>query len=252
MLKIRRFLEYHQCCSCGLEFLSQELRRINNKEYICPKCRRRHEYETRNSNIQGKRTSMSFSFEFETGSLNPALYELQKYKFIGCSDCSIEGTEWKSPIYYSRKTFHNVCRKINKFAKYVDDKCGTHLHVSTDYKRLMEKYKNELFQPILDEMKSNREQTIKFWGRFFGHYCNSELRDYHRFNAFNTVSSVETLEFRLLKFKNAEQYIRACDFCIDTTKYINSFIGRENFDKEQAKKLGNIIAEKYKEAVKNV
>ena len=34
MLKIRRFLEYHQCCSCGYEFLSQNVMKINNKEYI--------------------------------------------------------------------------------------------------------------------------------------------------------------------------------------------------------------------------
>ena len=116
----------------------------------------------------------------------------------------------------------------------------------------MEKYKNELFQPILNEMKSNREQTIKFWGRYFGYYCEATLQDRYRYNAFNTVSSVQTLEFRLLKFRNAEQYIRACDFCIDTTKYINAFIGREGFDSEQAKKIGNIIAQKYKEVVKNV
>lgn len=252
MLKIRRFLEYHQCCSCGFEFLSQNVMKINNKEYICRNCRMENCYSTKNSAIHGKKTSISFSFEFETGSRNPELYELQKYDFIGCSDGSIAGSEWKSPIYYNRKIFHNVCRKINKFAKFVDRSCGTHLHVATDYKHLMEKYKNELFQPILNEMKSHREQTIRFWGRYFGHYCEATLYDGYRYNAFNTVSSVQTLEFRLLKFRNAEQYIRACDFCIDTTKYINAFIGREGFDSEQAKKIGNIIAQKYKEVVKNV
>ena len=66
------------------------------------------------------------------------------------------------------------------------------------------------------------------------------------------MSSVDTLELRLLKFKNAEQYIKACDFCIDTTRYINNFIGSEDFDTEKAKKIGKIIAKKYKEVVKDV
>ena len=75
---------------------------------------------------------------------------------------------------------------------------------------------------------------------------------FNRYNSFNTVSSVNTLEFRLLKFINAEQYIRACDFCIDTTRYINNFIGKEDFDTEKAKEIGNNIAKKYKEVIKNV
>lgn len=60
--------------------------------------------------------------------------------------------------FYSRKSFHTVCRKIDKFAKFVGNSCGTHLHVSTSYKTKMDKYKRELFQPILDEMKSNKEK----------------------------------------------------------------------------------------------
>ena len=60
---------------------------------------------------------------------------------------------------------------------------------------------------------------------------------------------MQTLEFRLLKFVNAEQYIRACDFCIDTTKYINNFVGKSDFTREQAKKMGEIIVNKYKEVI---
>ena len=101
-------------------------------------------------------------------------------------------------------------------------------------------------------MTNDRRKTEKFWGRYFGHYCQAGIEDYCRYNAFNTMSSVDTLEFRLLKFKSAEQYIKACDFCIDTTRYINNFIGSEDFDTEKAKKIGAIIARKYKEVVKDV
>lgn len=155
-------------------------------------------------------------------------------------------------IFYSRKSFHHICRRINKFSKYVGNTCGTHLHVSTKFKNKIDTYKRELFQPVLDEMTANREKTEKFWGRYFGHYCHSEIRDYDRYNSFNTISSVETLEFRLLKFVNAEQYIRACDFCIDTTRYINNLIGSEDFSHEEAIKIGEIIASKYKEVTENV
>lgn len=252
MLKIKRFLEYRKCTSCNTEFLAYEVQKINSQDYICEKCRRGNDYSTKNYSYKGKESKISFSFEFETASRSNSLYELTKYNFIGCSDCTIQGLEWKSEIYYSRKSFHNICRKIDKFAKYVGNSCGTHLHVSTKFKKKMEIYKRELFQPILDEMTNDRRKTEKFWGRYFGHYCQAGIGDYCRYNAFNTMSSVDTLEFRLLKFKSAKQYIKACDFCIDTTRYINNFIGSEDFDTEKAKKIGEIIAKKYKEVVKDV
>ena len=252
MLKIKRFLEYKKCSSCNKEFLAYEVQKINKKDYICMDCRRGDSYYKKNCTYKGKESKISFSFEFETSSRANALYELKKYNFIGCSDGSIEGLEWKSVIFYSRKSFHSICRKIDKFAKYVGNSCGTHLHVSTPYKEKMDQFKRELFQPILNEMIANREKTEKFWGRYFTHYCQAEIRDRDRYNAFNTISSVNTLEFRLLKFKSAEQYIRACDFCIDTTRYINNLICDETFNSEKAKKIGEIIAKKYKEVTENV
>lgn len=252
MLKIKRFLEYKKCSSCNKEFLAYEVQKINSQDYICRECRRGNDYCTKNYNYKGKESKISFSFEFETASRAKSLYELRKYSFIGCSDCSIQGLEWKSPIFYSRKSFHHICRKIDKFAKYVGNTCGTHLHVSTKFKTKIDQYKRELFQPILNEMVANREKTEKFWGRYFGHYCHAGINDYDRYNSFNTISSVSTLEFRLLKFRNAEQYIRACDFCIDTTRYINNLIGAEDFNSEKAKKIGEIIAKKYKEVTENV
>lgn len=251
MLKIRRFLEYRKCTSCGREFLAYEVEKINKIDCICAICKETHRYSTKNYNFQGKETQISFSFEFETCSRAKELYELTKYNFIGCLDGTIGGLEWKSPIFYNRRTFHNICRKINKFSKYVGDSCGTHLHVSTPYKRRMEEYKRELFTPILEEMIGDRMTTQKFWGRYFGYYCRAAIGDV-RYNAFNTKSSVETLEFRLLKFINAEQYIKACDFCIDTTRFINRYIGSSDFNRDKATKIGNIIAEKYKEVIKNV
>ena len=248
MLKIKRFLEYKKCTYCGQEFLGYTVSKINRNEFICQYCQQSHGYTTKNTNHKGKQSKISFSFEFETSSRTNQLYELLKYNFIGCFDCSIQGLEWKSPIFYSKKSFHNVCRKINKFSRYVGNSCGTHLHVGTPYKELIRKYENEFFTPILNEMKRNQQETINFWGRFFNSYCESSIHD-SRYNSFNTRSSVQTLEFRLLKFVNAEQYIRACDFCIDTTKYINNFVGKSDFTREQAKKMGEIIVNKYKEVI---
>ena len=252
MLKIKRFLEYRKCTYCGLEFLTYEVDKINKTDFICHNCQQTHGYTTRNTIYKGKQSNASFSFEFETSSRTEKLYELLKYNFIGCFDGSISGLEWKSPIFYSKKSFHNICKKINKFSRYVGNSCGTHLHVGTPYKDLICKYENELFTPILNEMKNNRQETINFWGRFFNSYCGAAISK-NRYNCFNTRSSVQTLEFRLLKFVNAEQYIRACDFCIDTTKYINNLIGQNNFNGIQAKKMGEVIANKYKEVInKNV
>lgn len=251
MLKIRRFLEYRRCASCGKEFISCAIEKINKKDYVCSFCRESHSYCARNRNYQGKQTQISFSFEFETGYRSKELYELLKYKFLACYDGSIAGLEWKSPIFYNRKIFHSICKKIDKFSRFVDNSCGTHLHVSTQYKDKIKEYENQLFTPILNEMSNNRQKTEKFWGRYFSHYCRKEISDC-RYNSFNTRSSVETLEFRLLKFINSEQYIRACDFCIDITKYINNVISKDNFNDAQAVKVGQTILNKYREVIRNV
>ena len=195
---------------------------------------------------------MSFSFEFETSSRSFSLYELAKYNFIGCSDGSISGLEWKSPIFYSKKSFHSICKKIDKFAKFVGPSCGTHLHVGTTHKDVFRIYEREIFKPIIKVMLENQEKTIKFWGRDFNGYCKAQISE-SRYNSFNTRSSVDTLEFRLLKFRSAEQYIRACDFCIETTRFLNHYVEQaEDFNETQARKLGEIIANKYREVIQNV
>ncbi len=123
MLKIKRFLQYKKCSYCDEEYISYALEKVNKTDYICSKCRMTNGYTMRNNTFQGKKTQISFSFEFETSSRSKELYELLKYKFIGCFDGSIEGLEWKSPIFYNRKSFHTICRKINKFSKYVGNSC---------------------------------------------------------------------------------------------------------------------------------
>lgn len=252
MLKIKKFLKYEKCIKCKKEFLSIGVKRINEKEVICNHCSNEELYSTKNSETIGKPTQISCSFEFETNKKENYLFELTKYGFIGCYDGSIKGSEWKSPIYNNRKSFHVACKKLDKFKSYVGKNCGTHLHVGTKYKDKIQDYQYELFEPILQEMRDNKDITKKFWGRYFNSYCEGYIRDYTRYNAFNTMSSVETLEFRLLKFKNSKQYIRVADFCIDTTKYINYHIGKENFDIQKAKKIGQIILKKYKEVTQNV
>lgn len=251
MLKIKRFLKYSKCIKCGKEFLTYKMIGINNKENICARCGSLKDYRTKNTVTKGKITQMSFSFEFETSSNSEELYELAKYDFEGCFDGSISGKEWKSPIFYNRKSFHAICRKLDKFKQYVGNDCGTHLHVGTKYKGKIREYEYEIFEPILNEMRENKKITKKFWGRYFGHYCQSQICT-DRYNSFNTRSSVDTLEFRLLKYINAEQYIRAADFCIDMTRFINYYASKDNFDIYYARKVGEIILKKYKEVTQNV
>lgn len=251
MLKIRSFLEYKKCLACGQEMLVYRLRKVNKNESICENCRTGKSYSLRNNNYKGKQTNISYSFEFETSTKANSLYELGKYNFINCYDGTIGGFEWKSPIFNNRKSFHHVCRKLNKFAKYVGCSCGTHLHVSTPYKSILDEYKEEIFEPILSEMRDNKFKTVLFWGRYFNDYCRSNIGD-TRYNSFNTRSSVQTLEFRLLKFVNAEQYIRAADFCIDTTRFLNNILSRDTFDTRIARKVGETILKKYKEVIRDV
>lgn len=252
MIKIKRFLEYRKCIKCNKEYLAFDTTKINDKDYICRRCSEVNGYSQRNVIEKGKITQASFSFEFETSQSKEELFELIKYGFIGCYDCSIGGREWKSPIFYNKKSFHSVCNKMDKFSKYVGNDCGTHLHVGTKYKYKLQQYRTAIFKPILEYMYGNDEKTRKFWGRYFNHYCSANIEQNSRYCAFNVWSSVETLEFRLLKFVSAKQYIKATDFCIDTTKYINYRLSKDNFGAEEAKKLGENILEKYKEVTASV
>ena len=124
--------------------------------------------------------------------------------------------------------------------------------VGTKYKTILQIYRIAIFGPLLEEMVKHKDITSKFWGRYFSHYCERYIEGNDRYCAINVWSSVETLEFRILKFIDAKQYIRAADFCIDTTKYINYCISKTNFNEKEAGKLGLNILEKYKEVIKNV
>ena len=251
MLKIKRFLEYRVCSLCHKEFLAYQVSKFSKDSYICQSCRFGQSYFIKNSNTKGKQKEMSYSFEFETSNRSNSLYELAKLNFIGCSDGSIGGLEWKSPIFYSKKSFHSICKKLDKYARFVGPSCGTHLHVGTQYKDLFREYERELFKPIIKVMLENEDKTVKFWGRNFNGYCHAEISN-TRYNSFNTRSSVDTLEFRLLKFINAEQYIRACDFCIEMTRFLNHSVIDGGLNSEKAKNIGETVANKYKEVIQNV
>lgn len=247
MIKIKRFLDYKKCIKCNREFLIVDTKKINDKEYICRDCSYERGYTTKNTQSRGKPTQATFSIEFETSKRDDKLLELIKYGFIGCSDSSIGGREWKSQIYNNKKSFHADCKKLDKFKEFVGNDCGTHIHCGTKHKEIIQIYREEIFKPLLEEMENNIAKTRKFWGRYFSHYCERYIRNHDRFCAINVWSSVETIEYRLLKFKNAKQYIKVADFCIDTTKYINFCISKGDFNCEKAKKLGLNILKKYKE-----
>jgi hypothetical protein len=227
MLIIKGYKEKtHKCVICGESKLN--IHYVDMVGHVCEDCTNKEEdYNARNTKIvQAKKVikdNITFSFEFETSENHPNCLILGKYGFIPTHDSSINGHEWKSPIF---PTLTGVPQMLKNFDKlklkdFTDSDCGTHIHVGTlddAMKHKIIEQRNVLFNPLVSVIKNDPSTTEKFWGRQPNSYCRTSITDdrYSMFNT-NTGSRKPTLEFRLPKFQNAEQFYRCIKFATNTT-----------------------------------
>lgn len=201
-------------------------------------------YSTKNDERRGtvKVHPYTFGIELETSrTSDKARLELLNDGFLPTSDGSIRGSEYKSNIYNGlnalSKHVATIGRMIDSDEMEIGNECGTHTHVGNrdminpetmDYIR---RFYHSLFVKLSDEMRRCPRETVALFGRNFTYYADS-INEYStptdHTNFINTQHSY-TLEFRLVKFISAKQYMQAVKFCAAATEaVVNNFVAHFN------------------------
>lgn len=205
------------------------------KQLICDRCTKVHDYTDKNTRRVGRSSAIPpFSLEFEVAAptytlrsrLDRALV-LVKYGFLRTYDGSVDD-EYKSPIYQSLRAFYRPLGILHTLRDLVTVLCGTHLHVTMLHKTRLHAIHEDVFDLLLTHIEQHCSETSEFWGREPNRYA--QLRNGTRFSCFNTHTIHDTLEFRLPRFRSAEQYLSVVRFCLHLTSYLDSCLDpdREN------------------------
>lgn len=246
------------CAVCKKKVLAAFTKKVSKLGHICPACYTDKVYHTRNTLWKGKprKDRLSFSIEFETSRNTDECYRLLGYGYIPTRDSSIGGSEWKSPIYCNLRVFRPVCFGVlDQLRHVVGNDCGTHIHVGVvlPVKYFVQDYWKEIFGPLVLYMKLHPTETTQFWGRVFNFYAREFKGD--RYCAFSAWTSCETLEFRLPRFKSAEQFYQVVKFCLKVTDMIvRTWLNvNDVFNARiEATRLGNRILRAYQREVRKL
>lgn len=197
------------------------------KAPVCRECRTVFHYNTVNEATAGQplKRFPSFSLEFEIAAsqqvgvceLDRALL-LVKHHFKRTRDGSVD-YEYKSPIFHRIGAARQSLAVMDTLADLVSDHCGTHLHVACKYKEWLRPIQGDIFSPLLTHMLQHPAETTRFWGRYFNTYATPINQD--RYHCFNLDSRCQTLEFRLPRFRTAEQYLQVIKFARTSVAYLD-------------------------------
>ncbi len=145
--------------------------------------------------------------------------------FLKTSDGTVD-EEWKSPIYMDMSGLRRVLPTMQSLAEdgLVGPNCGTHIHVgfsSSSRERLFTHFRY-ILGDLQDRMKSDEFETIRFWGRYFTNYADSGQDMQGRYSWCNTnTGSKPTIEFRLAKYRDAEQFAALICFVRKLANYLD-------------------------------
>ena len=220
MLEIKGIMVSNEkkCFCCKKVRPIEEMRHVADGLMVCSGCMRVKDYSTPNTMTAGKGERPLASVEFEISRTDPRQWSLLKHGFLPASDSSVE-VEFKSPIYYSWKMLHSVCvNALDPLKDLVGDRAGTHIHMGCEreLKNFVTERWPELYTLTSLYMKDHERTTAKVFGRTFNDYAIALRGGSGSFNRhvwINPTSRHNTLEFRLLKFKSANQYYAAARIC---------------------------------------
>lgn len=260
--------------------------------YLCDEhLRNTMGYSFENNNKVGtiKVLSRTYGVEFETAnSTEIGRINMLNMGFVPTYDGSLAwtGVEYKSGIYQGAKAIIKHCDSIDTLISEghitLDSDCGTHLHVGDrDYLtpetiRYLRRFYNTLFIPLTNAIDADLEKARRFWGRNFTYYADRITENTTSGNlygdemphtTFVNLQHDYTIEFRLCKFQNAEQYKQLVRFADDVlTTIVNNFIKHFNdtdfntakfptikeYRKHQAEKTAKKIVMLYNKYTANI
>lgn len=174
----------------------------------------------------------TIGIELETSFTTPkARLEILQSEYVPTSDVTVD-IEFKSPIYNGLNavskhaaTFEAL---INSGDMRIGSNCGTHTHVghktmiNAETMGYIRRFYHSLFLPLSDEMLAYPELVEKLFGRGFGEWCAPicEYTDATAHTNFVNTQHSYSLEFRIVKFVNAAQYMQAVKFCRDVANAV--------------------------------
>lgn len=174
----------------------------------------------------------TFGQELETSfSTLKARVEIIQNGYVPTSDATVN-VEYKSPIFQGlnaiSKQSVTIERLINSGEMGIGLNCGTHTHVghktmiNAETMGYIRRFYHSLFLPLSNEMRQNPELVEKLFGRGFGEWCMpiSEYTDATAHTNFVNTQHTYSLEFRIVKFVNAAQYMQAVKFCRDVANAV--------------------------------
>lgn len=258
-----------KCVHCGRDakFHRIAIHGQNNGVYLCDDCyngnipsyhnSQRHGYKSADGLRQTK-DKISIGQEFEIVGFSPLM--LAQFAFYGFkfeTDCTVT-MEGISPIYTSMSglsKIYGLCENYennpNVNFSMKNSRCGLHTHFGYDNKPISDNIRNhckELFQPLADYIADlSIEKQRCFFGRALidTDYVEKNISLHSHYSMFN-FQHTYTIEFRLLRFKNANDTAKivkilrsVMSICFDNDgKLLNSTISKmmvEKLDNELRK-----------------
>ena len=253
-----------RCHSCG-KYVADTHSVYNRFNHpICNHCMRvlRNYYTPNNMFYQEKKPKgLTYGFELECfpySDIDKATLYDEYFYFEGTYDDSIRngGVEFKTPIYTNLRDVKKMLREVYPLADFSDKRAGQHINIghvkyTLEIQNFVILHSENIFNPMLDEMKAHKYTMKRICGRYFtryAHYNDTNRKFKHRY-AIN-LEKIGIIEFRFAKFYDIEQYYNLIKMCGEIMQVIITAYYKSTKDKEVlcsvADELGLEILNIYK------
>jgi hypothetical protein len=260
---VRRGEYYHtvkhkkmpRCAVCGAHLPSYGVVTNSYGHKICPYCREKKSYSTKNNACFHKpvKNGYTFGFEFEsipTKDDSIANMVDPKWGFIPTNDGSlpIAGIEFKSPTINGKRGMKEMFKMAYENVDFSNSSCGQHINIGNsnfinrDTMRHIRHFSCPLFLPLEMEMAKNTKNMEAVCGRSFCHYASRYSSNDEEFShgAWINLSHDNRIEFRISKFANPDQYYNLVCMWVEMMDAINISFLQKFSEHDYAQNVNNV------------
>jgi hypothetical protein len=177
-----------------------------------------------------KKNGLTYSIEWEQGRRTIESNILYTYGLVPGRD-GTASVEWHTPVYEGLSGMAKRLATWEKFCLSSIGENGQHLNIgrkemdgNPHIVYLIQEQLHNLFDELTASMAqhSNRRKVKAIFGRTMDDEWCQDLRFHSAENKYNWINTQHTkwLEYRICKFRTAEQYMRAIKFCTFITNTV--------------------------------